>query len=115
MKKIIKSIIAAISTATPSLGAGIEVKDLMGNPMEMLNPMLSEVRWLFGTVYGLAFVVVLMCIVVAIIKAAYGSLVSNPMHKQEGKSAAIEIVGVVFVGIIATIVVVFLFNTFIFK
>ena len=27
----------------------IKLQDVMGSPMEMLKPMLSEVRWLFGT------------------------------------------------------------------
>ena len=93
----------------------IQLQDIMGSPMEMLNPMLSEVRWLFGTVYGWTFLVILICIAVAIIKSAYGTLTSNAAHKQEGKSAAIEIVAIVFIGVVATAVVVFLFNTFIFK
>ena len=93
----------------------IQLQDIMGNPMEMLTPMLSEIRWLFGTVYGWAFLVVLICIAVAIIKSAYGTLTSNAAHKQEGKSAAIEIVAIVFIGVVATAVVVFLFNTFFFK
>ncbi len=93
----------------------IQLQDVMGSPMEMLNPMLSEVRWLFGTVYGWAFLLILICIAIAIIKSAYGTLTSNAAHKQEGKSAAIEIVAIVFIGVVSTAVVVFLFNTFIFK
>ncbi len=92
----------------------IQLQDVMGSPMEMLNPMLSEVKWLFGTIYGWAFLVVLICLAVAIIKSAYGTLTSSAAHKQEGKSAAIEIVAIVFIGVVATAVVVFLFNTFIF-
>ena len=93
----------------------IELKDVMGNPMEMIRPMLSEVQWLFGTVYGWVFLAVLLCIAIAIIKSAYGSITSNAATKQEGKAAAIDIIGIVFIGVVATGIVVFLFNTFIFK
>ena len=93
----------------------IELTDIMGNPLDMIKPMLDEVKWLFGTVYGGELLAVLLCIAVAVIKAAYGSLTANPVAKQEGKSAAIEIVAIVFIGVVATGIIIFLFNTFIFK
>jgi len=93
----------------------IQLQDVMGSPMEMLKPMLSEVRWLFGTGVWMGVLLILICIAIAIIKSAYGTLTSNAAHKQEGKSAAIEIVAIVFIGVVSTAVVVFLFNTFIFK
>ncbi len=118
MKPILKLFFVVCLLAMPAMAAGnntIELKDLMGNPMDMLKPMLSEVKWLFGSVYGWTFLVVLICIAIAILKAAYGSITSNAATKAEGKSAAIEIVAIVFIGVVATAVVVFLFNTFIFK
>ncbi len=93
----------------------IELKDVMGNPLDAIKPMLSEVKWLFSTVYGWALLVVLICIAIAVLKSAYGSITSNAATKQEGKSAAIEIVAIVFIGVVATAIVIFLFNTFIFK
>jgi hypothetical protein len=92
----------------------ISLQDVMGNPMDMIKPMLSEIQWLFGTVYGWAFLAILLCIAVAIIKSAYGSITQNAATKQAGQAAAIEIVAIVFIGIVATAIVIYLFNTFIF-
>lgn len=90
------------------------ITDVMGSPKEMLAPQLEKVRWLFGTVYGWAFLVILLCIAIAIIKSAYGTVTGNAAVKQESKSAAIDIVAIVFIGVVATGIVVYLFNTFIF-
>ncbi len=71
MKKILFKALAPFLTMPAVQAAGnetIQLQDIMGSPMEMLNPMLSEVRWLFGTVYGWAFLVVLICIAIAIIR-----------------------------------------------
>lgn len=118
LKSIIKICIVLCLMTIPAFAAAnntLGLSDVMGSPKEMLTPMLSEVQWLFGTVYGWAFLVVLLCIAVAVIKSAYGSITNNAATKQEGKSAAIDIVGIVFIGVVATGVVVFLFNTYIFK
>jgi hypothetical protein len=94
--------------------AGIAIKDVMGNPMDSISPYLSQVRWLFGTVFGWVFLLILVCIAIGIVKYALGSMTSSAQNRQEGKAVIIEIVAIVFIGIVSTGVIVFLFNTYIF-
>lgn len=101
----------AVAAGENQIGLG----DVMGNPKDSIAPMLPEIKWLFGTVYGWVFLAILICVAIAIIKYAHGTLTSNAATKQSGSSALIEIIGITFGGIVATGVVVFLFNTFIFK
>jgi len=118
MRIIITTMFIFSLPALPAMAASnntIKISDVMGNPMDMLAPMLSQIKWLFATVYGWAFLVVILCIAVAVIKSAYGTITGNAATKQEGKGAAIDIVAIVFIGVVATGIVVYLFNTFIFQ